>query len=165
MHSSQDASGIVGDRAKVAELEEQRKAAAQVTPPPRASWLFSPPLRFHTNGAVQAEAQAKQAAATSAAEKKAAEKAEAKANFVKKAKKTGPRTPPKGDLDMSDEALEEAYQKVSDDADDTDWAWYTLTGDGKKMRLMETGDDGLVRSSIRHHAVAQLRSALICADV
>ena len=36
---------------------------------------------------------------------------------------------------------------------------YTLTGDGKKMRLMETGDDGLVRSSIRHHAVAQLPSA------
>ena len=116
-------------------------------------------MRVHTNGAVQAEAQAKQAAATSAAEKKVADKAAAKANLVAKAKKTGPRAPSKGDLDMSHESLEEAYQKVSDDADDTDWAWYTLTGDGKKMRLMETGDDGLVRSSIRHHAVAQLPSA------
>jgi hypothetical protein len=27
--------------------------------------------------------------------------------------------------------------------DDTDWAWFGLTGDGTKMKLMETGDDGL----------------------
>ncbi len=117
--AAEDARKLAESKAKVAELEEKRKAEEV------------------------AAAQKRQEAATSKAEKAAADKAAAKSKMNVKAKKTAARKPPKGALDMSDPALEEAFQKVSDDADNTDWVWFGLSGDGSKMSVMETGDDGL----------------------
>lgn len=119
VQAAEDARKLAESKAKVAELEEKKKAEDI------------------------AAAQELQKQASTAKEQAVADKAAAKSKMTVKAKKTKARAPPKGALDMTDPALEEAFQKVSDDADDTDWAWFGLTGDGTKMKLMETGDDGL----------------------
>lgn len=71
--------------------------------------------------------KAKMAAATSAGEKAAAAKEGAKNKMTKKAGAVKGRKIPKGALDMSDPALEEAWQSVSRDDNDIDWcvwAWH-----------------------------------------
>ena len=65
------------------------------------------------------------------------------AGHAKAGKKVKGRTPPTGELDLSAPELEEAWQNVSSDTTETDWAWFTLTQDHKGMRVMEQGDGGL----------------------
>jgi hypothetical protein len=87
----------------------------------------------------EAKARAAQEAASTKAEQKSADKAAARVKMsnLAKNKKVQGRKPPKGELDLSDEALETAWQSVSSDVDATDWVWYTLTSDNKVCVLVK----------------------------
>ena len=46
-------------------------------------------------------------------------------------------------LDLSNPEIEEAWQDVSSDLSETDWVAYSLTGDMKSLKVVDTGDDGI----------------------
>eukprot|EP01051_Picozoa_sp_SAG22_P003730 SAG22_NODE_185_length_15941_cov_8.668034_10_plen_214_part_00 len=91
----------------------------------------------------EAASQAELAAATTEQAKAAAGRQLAKDKLTVKAGAVKGRKIPKGALDLSNPELEDAWQKVSRDDDETDWAVFQLAGDMATLKLVETGDDGL----------------------
>lgn len=131
-----------------AKLRAEKESSAKALAAEEARQKVEAEARRHETEKQQREQKAREseAAIAAAATEKEKKDAERKAAKDKMIKKDGPvqraRKLPSGALDLSDPEVEEAWQQVSRDDNDTDWAVFKV-GHDMKLKVVETGDDGL----------------------